>query len=117
MGSIQTKMEGLAMKIQIAFRHRSFQKANNNSKHYLLVKYGYLLFYVMIIVVAITGLGLAYEDVPYLKSIRNPIIQVHSVVQYLIYFYLIVHLAGFIKVDTTVNKGFVSRMIDGDMIY
>ena len=85
-----------------------------DKRHYLLAKYGYLFFYIIIILMAITGLGLAFEDVPFLKDIHRSIKKVHSFTQYLIYFYIISHLIGVIRAEITDNKGIVSRMINGN---
>ncbi len=85
-----------------------------DKRHYLLAKYGYLFFYIIIILMAITGLGLAFEDVPFLKDIHRSIKKVHSFTQYLIYFYILSHLIGVIRAEITDNKGIVSRMINGN---
>ena len=108
------KKERLATNIKTALSYKSSQLANADSRHYLVVKYGYLFFYAMILTMAITGLGLAYEDVPYLRAIHKPLSQVHSVVQYMIYFYILAHLVGVIRADATFKKGIVSGMINGD---
>jgi Ni,Fe-hydrogenase I cytochrome b subunit len=87
----------------------------NDRRHYLIVKYGYFIFYCIILVMAVTGLGLAFEDVPFLKTYHRLIKSIHSFTQYLIYFYILTHLIGVIRADLTNNKGIVSRMInDGE---
>jgi cytochrome b len=62
---------------------------------------------------ALTGLGLAFEHSPLLEDIQDPIKEVHSIVQYLIYTYLLVHLVGVIRADTGKYQGIVSGMIHG----
>lgn len=81
--------------------------------HYLVVKRVYLFFYLIFFVMALTGLGLAFENVPLFRTIHRPLVQIHSFVQYLMYFYILAHLVGVIRADVTNNKGIVSRMING----
>jgi len=81
--------------------------------HYVRVKWGYILFYSLILVMAVTGLGLAFEDVPLFKSIRGTIKQIHSFTQYLIYGFVFFHLAGVVIADTGRYPGLVSSMIHG----
>ena len=81
--------------------------------HYLRVKWGYILFYGLILVMALTGLGLAFEDLPQLKAIRGPIRQIHSFTQYLIYGFVFFHLTGVVIADAGRYPGLVSGMING----
>lgn len=90
------------------------KKQKNDQRHYVLVKYGYVIFYLLFFVMAVTGLGLAYEDVPFLRTIHKPISNIHSFTQYLIYLYILTHLIGVIRADMTENKGIVSAMINGN---
>jgi cytochrome b561 len=82
-------------------------------KHYLGVKWTYLVFYMMLLVMAVTGLGLALEEVRFFRSIRGPIKSVHSYTQYLIYGFVLLHLTGVIVADNGRYPGLVSRMING----
>lgn len=83
-------------------------------RHYLGVKWTYLIFYLLILIMAITGLGLAFEDVPFFRSIRGSIKSLHSFVQYGIYGFILVHLIGVIWADTRRYPGLVSGMINGN---
>ncbi len=110
----QSKEQRLAGKIKKALLYPDKTNGISTDKmHYLLVKRGYLLFYLFFLIMALTGLGMAYEDVPFLKSLHKTITSVHSFVQYLIYFYIVAHLVGVIRADLTYNKGIVSGMING----
>lgn len=84
----------------------------NDSKHYIMVKYLYLLFYLLFFIMACTGLILAFEDTEFLKPIHNAAKSLHEFVQYLIYGYIVIHLVGVILADVTSNPGIVSRMIN-----
>jgi Ni/Fe-hydrogenase 1 B-type cytochrome subunit len=82
-------------------------------KHYIRVKTSYLVFYLLILAMALTGLGLAFEDNALLKEWHGDIKQVHSFVQYLIYAFILFHLVGVIRADGNRHKGLVSGMIHG----
>jgi cytochrome b561 len=82
-------------------------------RHDLMVKAGHLFFYLLFLTMAVTGLGLAFEHSPLLKDIQDPIKEVHSLVQYLVYAYILVHLIGVIRADVGKYPGTVSGMING----
>jgi len=86
---------------------------DQDKRHYLRVKWSYLLFYLLIGVMAVTGLGLALEDVPFFRGIGKPIRSVHSFTQYLIYAFILCHLIGVIAADVRKYPGLVSGMING----
>ncbi|HEY4062945.1 MAG TPA: cytochrome b/b6 domain-containing protein [Puia sp.] len=106
--------EKLRKKIADALRFRSTSKEEMTERqHYLWVKWGYVVFYGLILIMALTGLGLAFENVPFLKGLHGTIKQIHSFTQYLIYAYILLHLAGVIRTDRGKYAGLVSRMIHG----
>jgi len=82
-------------------------------KHYLLVMRGHLVFYLIFLIMALTGLGLAFEDAPVLKDLHKSIKSVHSFVQYFVYGYILLHLIGVVRSDLGKSKGIVSGMING----
>ena len=87
--------------------------AKKDRKHFLSVKVSYLIFYTLIFIMALTGLGLIYEDVPIFDTWHRPIKQVHEFVQYGIYAFIILHLTGVLWADLTNNNGLISGMIHG----
>lgn len=106
--------EKLAIKLRKAIGFQSGSPSEQKEKqHYIQVKWTYIIFYCAILTMALTGLGLAFEDVPVFKSWHGTITQVHSFVQYLIYGFILIHLAGVIKSDLGNHKGLVSGMIHG----
>jgi Ni/Fe-hydrogenase 1 B-type cytochrome subunit len=110
----QPSEEKLKLKIKKALGFKPvIQEEKREQKHYVQVKIVYVIFYVLILTMALTGLGLAFEDSPILKSIQKPIRQVHSFVQYFIYGYILIHLMGVIRADLGKYNGLVSRMIHG----
>ncbi len=58
------------MRRAMGFTAVSAEQAHEK-RHYLRVKWGYVLFYAAILVMAITGLGLALEDVPMFRRMIN----------------------------------------------
>ena len=107
---------------KIRFRMKNallFFKQNGDNKqeykHYLLVKWSYLLFYVLLIMMVLTGLGLAFgRELSFSRGVHNIVKEIHSVVQYLIYAFIFIHLCGVIMADNKRDKGIVSGMISGN---
>ena len=87
--------------------------ATPGRQHYLLVQYGYLVFYILFTIMVLTGLVLAFEDVQWLDPIHKPSNKIHSIVQWGLYAYAILHIGGTIVADSTRYNGIVSRMIHG----
>ena len=110
----QPTEEKLKVKIKRALGFAPISEEDKkDKKHYIWVKRGYLLFYLGLFIMALTGLGLAFEDVPLLKDWNKRITTIHSFVQYFIYAYILFHLIGVIITDSGKNKGIVSGMIHG----
>ena len=82
--------------------------------HNLLVQYSYLIFYVIFILVSITGLTLVFEDVKWLDPLYQLAKSNHSIVQCGLYAYMLTHIIGIIRTDLTKYDGIISRMINGD---
>jgi Ni/Fe-hydrogenase 1 B-type cytochrome subunit len=89
------------------------EEEKTERRHYLQVKTVYLIFYMLILTMALTGLGLAFEDSPILKDIQKPIRNVHGFVQYFIYGFILIHLIGVISADLGKYNGLISGMIHG----
>ncbi|HXB93328.1 MAG TPA: cytochrome b/b6 domain-containing protein, partial [Puia sp.] len=70
----QPKEEKLRIKIRraLGFAVKS-QGQQQEKRHYLGVKWTYVLFYALILIMALTGVGLALEDVSFFRGIRGPI--------------------------------------------
>jgi Ni/Fe-hydrogenase 1 B-type cytochrome subunit len=82
-------------------------------QQFIQVKRIYVIFYAALLLMALTGLGLAFEDVPVLRSWHAAIKQLHGFLQWFIYGFVLIHLAGVILADLGSHKGLVSRMIHG----
>jgi Ni/Fe-hydrogenase 1 B-type cytochrome subunit len=84
-------------------------------RHFIGVKLTYTLFYVLILFMALTGLGMAFgRDIGLSRNVYGTIREIHSFGQYCMYAFVLVHLCGVIVADTTNAKGIVSGMINGN---
>ena len=117
-------------RLALEFSHRADQKLirklksayaqlkgepNKQAKHDLVVKFLYLIFYMLLGIMAITGLCMAFEDdVPALKI--HALREIHSFCMYLIIAFIIVHLAGVFLAERNNAKGIVSDMINGGSV-
>lgn len=111
---VQPREEKMKTKIKRATGISAENRSERMERsHYVQVKLGYLLFYGLILIMAMTGLGLAFEDVSWLKSWHKAFVQIHSFVQYFIYGFILVHLVGVVRADLGKHRGIVSGMIHG----
>ena len=85
-------------------------------RHYVNVKTLYLLFYAVFVTMGLTGLVLAFDDVPRLQEYQQPAKQIHSLLQYAVYAFILLHLVGVVRADVGRHKGLVSGMIHGQKI-
>jgi Ni/Fe-hydrogenase 1 B-type cytochrome subunit len=109
-----SKEQKLSTKIRKAVTFQPQTPAQRSDRqHYIWVKWGYVVFYLLLLIMGLTGLILAFEDVEALRSIRPLAGGIHRIVQFLLYAYILFHIAGVIRADVTDNKGIVSRMING----
>jgi len=112
---VQPGDEKVKVRIKKALMLKS--QATENQKlisHYLIVKRSYMLFYALLLVMVLTGLGLAFgHDLSFLDHYHRQIKSIHSFSQYLIYGFVALHLCGVIISDITHSKGIVSGMING----
>ena len=105
-----SKEKKLATRIRSALGYRA---VTAEKKHYLFVQYSYVIFYLLFIIMALTGLVLAFEDIKFLDPVRGFAEETHGVVQWALYAYFIIHIVGVIRADLTKYSGIVSRMING----
>jgi Ni/Fe-hydrogenase 1 B-type cytochrome subunit len=97
-----------------------YKQDNTNKaeyRHYIGVKTGYLFFYLLILFMAITGLGLAFgHEVSFLGKIHRGLKSIHSIGQYFIYAFILLHLCGVIIADIGRSKNIISGMINGNKL-
>jgi hypothetical protein len=78
----QHKNERLQNRIRYALSLRPANRyAISQRNLYLLVKRGYLLFYILFLMMALTGLVMAFDEVAFLKPLRKTADSIHLFVQ------------------------------------
>lgn len=93
--------------------YRLRQESRIATRNEMLIKTSYALFYVLLIVMVITGLSLAFRDcIPVIKSMHF-IRDIHEFTMYLIIGFIVIHIAGVIIGERKKHKGIVSDMING----
>jgi Ni/Fe-hydrogenase 1 B-type cytochrome subunit len=110
-----SKEEKTRTKIKKALTFTANSKPDKQDRlQYIVVRYNYLLFYLLMLTMALTGLGLAFEDYEFLQGQTHRLLkEIHEIVQYGIYAFIVMHLIGVVIADTTRHNGLVSRMIHG----
>jgi Ni/Fe-hydrogenase 1 B-type cytochrome subunit len=101
---------------QIKSAYAQFKKTKKDreiARHALTVKIIYAIFYVLLVMMAVTGLSLVFEGITFLKPFRHSIREVHSFGMYVILAFIVMHLAGVFLAERKDSKGIVSDMING----
>ncbi|WP_295792901.1 cytochrome b/b6 domain-containing protein [Mucilaginibacter sp.] len=89
------------------------QESRIAARNEMLIKTSYALFYVLLLVMVITGLSLAFRDsIPAIKAMHF-IRDIHEFTMYLIIGFIVIHIAGVIIGELKKHKGIVSDMING----
>jgi len=84
-------------------------------KHFLNVKRTYFLFYLLLALMVLTGSGLAFgRDLGFSRELHNGVKTVHSIMQYFMYAFVLIHLGGVVIAENSKDKGIVSGMINGN---
>ena len=107
---VVAKNKKMSSRIKVAL---GYTDATHDKKHYLMVQCSYLIFYLLFLTMATTGLILAFEDVELLKPLQGVAKNIHSIVQWGLYGFMIFHIVGVIIADCGEHGGIVSRMING----
>ena len=82
--------------------------------HQLGIKITYCIFYMLMLLMSVTGLMLAFEDnMELLKTYHKPIKKVHNFGMYIMLGFIVLHIAGVIYTELRKEKGIVSDMIHG----
>jgi Ni/Fe-hydrogenase 1 B-type cytochrome subunit len=109
--------EGQSLRSRIskgALYMRKADPKDKSGRHYLYVKFFYLLFYLMIFTMVLTGICLIYaDDYAFLKNKEETIKDIHSFVMYGIMGFIVIHIAGLLRAETGQNPGITSSMING----
>ena len=85
--------------------------------HFLWVRIAYTIFFVILFCLAVTGLGMAFgRDLGIPREIYGSLKEVHEIMQYFMYAFVFIHLAGVIRAETGKFRGIVSGMIHGNRL-
>jgi len=98
---------------------KQLMKSNPENKaeymHYLRVRLSYTAFFLILLCMVLTGLGMSFgRELGFSREIFRTVKGVHEIAQYLIYAFIIVHLAGVILAENGKLRGIVSGMIHGN---
>lgn len=111
----QPKEERMKSRFEKALQ--SHQKPGGDKKeltHYLIVKISYSFFYLLILLMATTGLIIAFgSELGLSGPVRHSIKEVHGFFSYLVYAFVVCHLVGVIVADIGKSNGIISGMING----
>jgi Ni/Fe-hydrogenase 1 B-type cytochrome subunit len=112
---LQRGRQRFAAKLSTARQYFRQQGADlQDARHSLVVKYSYLVFYLMLVVMVVTGLILTYaDDVEALHKIEHTAKEIHNVNMYLILAFIVLHIGGVVWAEVTRSRGLVSDMIHG----
>jgi len=91
----------------------TIKKDREAKMHELSVKIIYGAFYIVLIIMVLTGLCLTFESIAFLKPFRHRLRNIHGFGMYVILAFIIVHLVGVFLAERRGSKGIVSDMING----
>lgn len=91
-----------------------FTKKVKSSRHDLGIKLAYVVFYVVLFLMVITGLSIAFDnELGLTKSFSHSLKEVHGFCMYLILGFIVLHIGGVFMAERKDKKGIVSDMIGG----
>lgn len=111
----QPRQQRLIERLKNAYQtYRKHTKQSTLALHDLTVKSLYLIFYLLLITMSMTGLSLTFaKELGIAKAIKHNIKEVHGFCIYLILAFILVHIVGVLLAERKENKGIVSDMING----
>jgi Ni/Fe-hydrogenase 1 B-type cytochrome subunit len=112
----QPKEERIQNRLKKAKELRDKNDANKaDYTHYLRVKMSYSIFFLLLFFMVLTGLGMAFgRDLGFPREVFRSLKNIHAFIQYLMYAFIVIHLAGVIIAENGKIKGLVSGMINGN---
>jgi Ni/Fe-hydrogenase 1 B-type cytochrome subunit len=112
----QPEDEKLKTKMKKIQELRALQNSNlPEYNHFLWVRIAYTIFFLILFCLAATGLSMAFgRNLGIPREIYGSIKKVHEIMQYFMYAFVLVHLAGVIRAETGKFRGIVSAMIHGN---
>ncbi|MCJ8209793.1 cytochrome b/b6 domain-containing protein [Mucilaginibacter sp. RS28] len=84
------------------------------AKHDYFVKLIYVLFYIVLLVMSVTGTALFFKrNIGLSKAFSHQIKEIHGACMYAVIAFIIVHIVGVVLAERKESKGIVSDMING----
>jgi Ni/Fe-hydrogenase 1 B-type cytochrome subunit len=107
----QRRDQGMAEKIRMAW----VQKRNDNglARHYLMVRLIYLIFYILLGIMAGTGIWMAFHKQPGYIEIFHSVKEIHENCFLLLLIFIVIHLAGVIRFERKHCSNLISAMVHG----
>jgi len=89
-------------------------KKVKSTRHEFTIKIVYLFFYVLLLVMVLTGLSISFDDeLGAAKAYRHELKEIHGFCMYLMLGFISLHLIGVFLAERKDKKGIVSAMING----
>lgn len=90
------------------------ENLKNKPAYYRWVKRSYLLFYVVLAIMGITGALMYWEDFFHIsEKIVDQIQEFHETLMWFIIVFIAAHIAGVVRAEHGADKGIISDMING----
>lgn len=97
--------------------YRRHTKNSGLALHDLTVKSLYLIFYLLLAIMAITGLSITFDqELGIGKATSHSIKDFHGFCMYLILIFIVIHIIGVLLAERKESKGIVSDMINGGKV-
>jgi len=105
----------LLTKIKTAYKdYFVIKKQRKLARHEFVVKLTYAAFYLLLLVMVVTGLTLAFKAQLHIpRPTARTVKDIHGFCMYLVLAFIIVHLAGVFLAERKESPGIVSDMING----
>ncbi len=102
----------LLVRLFILWREKGFGHDDAGLMHMRMVHWGYKVFYLILIFMAVSGLIITWhEALGMSKDLAHSIKEVHELIAWTVVIFVPIHIAGVVIADSTDQKGIISKMI------
>ena len=85
------------------------------NKYYFTVRVTYTIFYVLLLILVLTGISMAFgRQIGISRTVNGTMKEIHAASQWVMYAFILFHIGGVIIADLGKAKGVVSGMINGN---
>jgi cytochrome b561 len=104
----------LLVRILILWKEKGFGYDDQGSMHMRMVHFGYKIFYLILIFMAVSGVLLTwYESFGISKELAHTIKEQHEFIAWTVVVFVPLHLIGVVVAEYQGQKNIISRMISG----